>query len=148
MVQGTSNVGGESVTNSFPDSAGILGSKSKAPSPSTPMVCASKFSQIKEAITASDLKMLLDIVQEMLTRELDILDSAVASHDVPVAKNSLHKLKGLCGNYGLLILADEAKDLESILINDEDEIEDLNLDAFSSYIARSIGELKLVQATL
>lgn len=148
MVQGTSNVSGESVTNSFSDSNRILGTKSTPPMPSTPMVCASKFSQIKEAITASDLKMLLDIVQEMLTRELDVLDVAVASHDVPVAKNSLHKLKGLCGNYGLMILADEAKELECILINDEDEIEDLNLAPFSSYIARSIGELKLVQATL
>lgn len=140
MVQSAANVGGEVLTDSYSDNGGSAAS--------APMVCASKFSQIKDAITASDLKMLLTIVQEMLARELEVLDNAVASKDVPVAKNALHKLKGLCGNYGLMILAGEAKDLEDVLKNDEDEIKDLDLEVFSTYIARSIGELKVVQATL
>jgi len=148
MVQGTANFVGETVANSRPDSKRVSGTHHNGTLASIPMVCESKFSQIKEAITASDLKMLLDIVQEMLARELEVLDNAVASRDVLVAKNALHKLKGLCGNYGLMALADEAKDLESILKNDEDDIEDMDLNTFSIYIARSIGELKLVQSTL
>ncbi|MEQ9489388.1 MAG: Hpt domain-containing protein [Alphaproteobacteria bacterium] len=144
MVQATTGFGEESVVELYSESAKNSGRLSK----SAPMVCSAKFSEIKKSITASDLKMLLDIVQEMLGRELEVLDSAVASKDVSVAKSALHKLKGLCGNYGLIVLADEAKDLEAILKNDEDEIKNLDLDIFSSYIARSIGELKQVQASL
>ena len=47
-----------------------------------------------------------------------------------------------------MILSEEAKDLETILKNDEDDVQDLDLSVFSSYIARAIGELKFTQATL
>lgn len=144
MVQAATGFGEESVVELFSESVKSSGRPPKF----APMVCSTKFSEIKSSIKASDLKMLLDIVQEMLGRELEVLDSAVASKDVSVAKSALHKLKGLCGNYGLIALADEAKDLETTLKADEDEIKNLALDTFSSYIARSIGELKQIQASL
>ena len=90
MVQSTTSFGGGSLVDSYSESAGNVGS---GPACATSMLCDVKFSQIKESITASDLKMLLTIVQEMLARELEILDNAVASRDVPVAKMPCINLK-------------------------------------------------------
>ncbi len=144
MVQATTGFGGDAVNDLYSDSANSSG----RPFKSAPMMCSAKFAEIKNSISSADLKMLLGIVQEMLGRELEVLDSAVASKDVSVAKSALHKLKGLCGNYGLAVLAEESKELECILKTDEDEIKHLDLNPLSSYIARSIGELKLIQASL
>ena len=77
-----------------------------------------RIAELLRLFQPADLVELLKTVDRIVCSEVKVIKRAHAEHDVETLKSSLHKIRGMAGNYGLEPLAEISHALESQLIQD------------------------------